>query len=228
VTGENHRGDRQPPPRVAAPAVHWADGVPSLRGGRRVWPNVIAMSDETTPDRSAVLIPGRTYGPSAPLLMYAGNAAEARGARLHAISWPADDGSLGSAPSEVGRWVCTHTRPALERMTTPPLLIGKSLGTHAAALAADENLPAVWLTPVLTSDWVVDALRRSEAPFLLAGGTVDRFWDGKLARSLTPYVLEVSGADHGMYVPGPLAGSAAALGRVATAVEDFLDEVVWP
>jgi hypothetical protein len=31
-----------------------------------------------------------------------------------------------------------------------------------------------------------------------------------------------------MYVPGPLAASAAVLGQVATAVEDFLDEVVWP
>ena len=30
---------------------------------------------------------------------------------------------------------------------------------------------------------------------------------GDLARSLTPYVTEVTGADHGMLVPGPLAGS---------------------
>jgi hypothetical protein len=29
-------------------------------------------------------------------------------------------------------------------------------------------------------------------------------------------------------VPGRLAASAAVLGRMATAVEDFLDEVVWP
>jgi hypothetical protein len=52
-------------------------------------------------------------------------------------------------------------------------------------------------------------------------------WDGELARELSPHVLEVDGADHGMYVPGPLARSAAVLGEVATAVENFLDDVVW-
>jgi hypothetical protein len=31
-----------------------------------------------------------------------------------------------------------------------------------------------------------------------------------------------------MYVPGPLANSAAVLGQVVTAVEDFLDDIVWP
>jgi len=35
-------------------------------------------------------------------------------------------------------------------------------------------------------------------------------------------------APGGMYAPGPLAASAAVLRLVATAVERFLDEVVWP
>jgi hypothetical protein len=41
-------------------------------------------------------------------------------------------------------------------------------------------------------------------------------------------VLEVDGADHGLYVPGPLAASAAVVGRLATAVERLLDGTVWP
>jgi hypothetical protein len=48
------------------------------------------------------------------------------------------------------------------------------------------------------------------------------------ARSLTADVVEIDGADHAMVVPGRLAQSAAALGQVITAVEDFLDHVVWP
>lgn len=40
-------------------------------------------------------------------------------------------------------------------------------------------------------------------------------------------MLEVPDADHGMYVPGPLAGSAEVLGRVVTAIEEWLDNVVW-
>jgi hypothetical protein len=43
-----------------------------------------------------------------------------------------------------------------------------------------------------------------------------------------PHVFEVQGGDHGLHVPGPLARSAAILGRLATAVEDFLDNVIWP
>jgi hypothetical protein len=80
---------------------------------------------------------------------------------------------------------------------------------------------------VLTSEWVVEGLRRSTAPFLLVGGTADSLWEPDLARELTPHVLEVDGADHGMYVPGPLAASTAVLGQVATAAEKFLDEVIW-
>jgi hypothetical protein len=74
---------------------------------------------------------------------------------------------------------------------------------------------------------MVTALRRAAAPCLLIGGTADRFWDGRIARSLAADVVEVDGADHGMFVPGRMAASAAVLGQVITAVEDFLD-LVWP
>jgi hypothetical protein len=192
--------------------------------------------------REAVILPGGMFGPHAPLLMYAADAAERRGAQLTPVSWDEPDRPLTLTPEERGPWVLNQLEravPVLRTSTTEPpatgapgaagtLLIGKSLGTHAATVAAELGLPAVWLTPVLTSDWVVDGLRRATAPFLLVGGTADSLWSPGLARELTPYVLEVEGADHGMYVPGRLAASAAVLGQVATAVEDFLDEVVWP
>jgi hypothetical protein len=46
-----------------------------------------------------------------------------------------------------------------------------------------------------------------------------------LARELTPHVLEVPDADHGMYVPGPLTDSIAVLAQMVVAVEDFLTKV---
>ena len=60
------------------------------------------------------------------------------------------------------------------------------------------------------------------------GGTADQFWDGRAARSLPAEVVEIDGADHALLVPGRLAASAALLGLVITAVEDFLDHIVWP
>jgi hypothetical protein len=182
--------------------------------------------------REAVILPGGQFGPHTPLLMFAAEAAERRGAQLTPVSWHDPDALPTLSENELGPWVLSqlhHAVPSLGAADgeTAALLIGKSLGSHAAVVAAELGLPAVWLTPVLTSAWVVDGLRRATSPFLLVGGTGDRLWDSGLARELTPYVLEIAGADHGMYVPGRLAASAAVLGEVATAVEDFLDEVVW-
>ena len=53
------------------------------------------------------------------------------------------------------------------------MLIAKSLGTNAARLAADRSLPAVWLTPLLSTPWITAALGRATAPMLLVGGTAD-------------------------------------------------------
>ncbi|MDM4721463.1 alpha/beta hydrolase [Micromonospora sp. WMMA1363] len=118
--------------------------------------------------------------------------------------------------------------PVLDAVGGRPLLIGKSLGTVAAVLAAERSLPAVWLTPLLTLPWVTAALGRATAPFLLVGGTTDGFWDGASARRLSPHVLEIDQGDHGLYVPGPLTESIAVLGRVVVAVEEFLEEIAWP
>ncbi|MEV0235851.1 hypothetical protein [Nonomuraea sp. NPDC050786] len=174
-------------------------------------------------DRHAVVVPGGNYGPQAGLLAYVGEAVARRGARLELIWWtPPPDRTL----EERTPWVCEQVAPVVDGLAAP-LLIGKSLGSLAAAVAAERGLPGVWLTPLLTMSACVAALRRATEPFLLVGGTADDFWDGALARELTPYVLEVEGAGHGMLLPGPLARSAGVLGQVTTAVETFLDEVVW-
>lgn len=183
-------------------------------------------------DRSAVVIPGGKYGPHTPLHMYSADAAAARGARVRHISWdppPTLFRGYDILAEETAPWVRSQVAPVLDETGGTPLLIAKSLGTFAAELAAERSLPAVWLTPLLRLAPVAAALRRATAPFLLVGGTADaHHWDGALARELTPHVLEVAGADHGMRVPGPLAASATVLGVVATAVEQFLDDVVWP
>lgn len=158
--------------------------------------------------------------------MYVGDVAERRGARVHRHGW-----SQKPPPgfdAQVEGWVRGEIWQLLETLDGHPLLIGKSLGTLGAAVAAERSLPAVWLTPLLTAPGVTVALERANAPFLLVGGTADNFWDGDRARQLTPHVVEVEGADHGMRVPGPLSESVAVLARVVTAVEEFLDAIDWP
>ena len=178
--------------------------------------------------RSAVLAPGGNYGADGPLLMYARLAVQRRGGRVHPVEWQLSGGSDSSQQ----RWrVASQVDQAIDEVTAAtgaaPVVIGKSLGSLAAPLVADRGLAAVWFTPLLTDEPTVAALRRATGPCLLVGGTADRFWDGQAARSFPADVVEIDGADHGMFVPGRLAASAAALGQVITAVEDFLDHV-WP
>jgi len=172
------------------------------------------------------VIPGGRFGPAAGLLMYAGLVAGRRGADVRWHSWserpPSPD-----AP-EVETWVGEEIGTLLDTVGGHPLLIAKSLGTNAAAVAAERRLPAVWLTPILTVPWIPAALGRATAPFLLVGGTADEDWDGAMARQLSPHVFEVAGADHGLQVPGPLVDSIAVLGRVVAAMEGFLDAIEWP
>lgn len=174
----------------------------------------------------AVVVPGGRFGPAAGLLLYAGSVADRRGARVHRHSWSGEP----SDPFEpqIEDWVRAEITGPLDRVGGRPLLIAKSLGTNAAAVAAERGLPAVWLTPVLTVPWIASALARATAPFLLVGGTADALWDGGLARRLSPYVLEVEGAGHGMQVPGPVVDTVAVLGRVVSEMEEFLDAIGWP
>ena len=185
---------------------------------------------ESPASRAVVVLPGGSGGPFAPLPSFATSAAEARGAQVHRASWQAP---VGLDPSEHAGWVVPRATPVLDEAAAAVpggsvLVVGKSLGSAAASVVGERGFPAVWLTPLLTSARVVAGLRAARAPFLLVGGTADAWWDGEVARELTPFVLEVEGADHAMEVSGPLAASAGVLGQVATRVEQFLDETVWP
>lgn len=168
-------------------------------------------------------------GPHVPVLAYASRAAAVRAARVLPLTWqpPKGRSSVDLAP-----WVADEVTPVLDKLAAAlpgvvPLLIGKSLGSHAARVAAERGLPAVWLTPLLQQEPVVTALADCTAPFMLVGGTADPAWDGAVARRLTQHVVEVENADHGMWLPGPLTDSASVLGTIGRAVENFLDEVVW-
>ncbi len=182
------------------------------------------------PGRSAILAPGGNNNAEVPLLAYARLAVERRGANVRVLCW-----DLAGGKPEIGQhreMVAAKVEAAAAELTlatgTAPLVIGKSLGSLAAPVTADRGLAAVWFTPLLTDEPTVAALARATRPFLLAGGTADPYWDGQIARSLTPHVVEIDGAGHAMFVPGPVSAAIAVAGQVLTAVEVFLDRVAWP
>jgi pimeloyl-ACP methyl ester carboxylesterase len=173
----------------------------------------------------AIVLPGGQFGPAAGMLMYAAAVADRRSAAVHRLHWAEQQPPFGPASE---RWVRDQVIPVLDELGGRPLLIGKSLGTAAATVAAERGLPAVWLTPILTAPWVADALSKATAPFLLVGGTEDPMWDPEVARRLSSDVMEVEGGDHGLFVPGPLEDSIAVLARMVRTIERFLGDIDWP
>ena len=141
--------------------------------------------------RTAVVLPGAMLG-GMPAVWYAFAPLYDDGWRV-VLVWD----EFRDRSEDPGDWTRRRAKAAAEYAGGVQLLIAKSLTTHAAPLAADFGWPAVWLTPLL-DDETTPALRRRTAPALLVGGTADPIWDGDLARELSPDVLELDGADHGL------------------------------
>ena len=179
--------------------------------GGRLW-----RGDER---RAAVVLPGARYSPSCPLLWFARKVVQKRGWTVvevwdewrggaDAVAWADDRASAALGAAAAARQL---------------LLVGKSISSFAAALAADRGLPAVWLTPLLTEDEVVTALRRRTAPALLVGGTADETWDARVAYELDgAEVLELDGADHALEIAGDPLASIDALRRTTERIEAFV------
>ncbi|AGZ44460.1 alpha/beta hydrolase [Actinoplanes friuliensis] len=148
-----------------------------------------------------------------------------RGAVIEEIAWDMPESLLDAGPEP---FVRAHTAVALHRLSVKapgerPVLIAKSLGTYAAALAAERELPAIWLTPLLHVPSIVDAITRNPAPQLLIGGTADQTWVPEAARATGRPALVIEDANHSLRAPGPLRRFTDDLGRVGTAIEEFLD-----
>ena len=108
------------------------------------------------------------------------------------------------------------------------VVIAKSLGSYAAPVVAERGLPAVWLTPLLMDDSIVEAIAASPAPALLIGGSADPAWVPEAAEATGKQTLTIPGGSHSLRVPGPLRRYAEALAIVGSALEEFLDALGQP
>src|SRR5262245_36469559 len=185
-------------------------------------PGVLATSfePEGEPVGTAVLVPGSGYPPQAPLLFFAGQALleHGWGVERRSCAPPAD-----ATSEEINAWVRAEVEGALPA-DGRTLIVGKSLGTRAAPVAAERGIPAIWLTP-LFGKRLVEAYTANPAPQLLVGGSADHLWDGDAAwklESQTCTVVEVPDADHAMLVPGDSVRGVSAHVEVQKAVVAWL------
>ena len=175
----------------------------------------------------AIVLPGAGYSAQAPILWYARRAALEAGRSVLVVTDLFDRQSDDPVP-----WVQERAEAAFShvRARDPhPLLVTKSLTSLAAPLAAQERLPAVWLTPLIANDGttvaaeVLSGLRAATEPRLMIGGSADSTWDRQLAASLpNAEILELPEADHSLEMPWDVTRSLANLIRVTDAVGRFV------
>jgi hypothetical protein len=180
------------------------------------------------PDRVAFLIPGISYSVERPLLHFARAVFAAHGWTTRDVRWPGpppqpDGTDFRSWNTRLSGFAQAHVASIVDRETAPRIaLVGKSLGAFAAAVAADRNLPAIWLTPMLRDSDVPGDLSRSTAPFLLVGSAADPSWDSAAARSFGRPVFEAEGADHSMETVDDPVNSAELLRQATIAMDAFV------
>ncbi|GGP56526.1 hypothetical protein [Streptomyces melanogenes] len=131
-------------------------------------PFAVPTRFDGAPDRVVVVIPGVGYSPARPLLHFARSVLLQHGWTVQELWWQIPDGfsefTVDTEAVDAEAGACR-------------LVVGKSLGSLACDIAADRDIPAAWLTPILTNDHVAAALRRATEPTLLVGGSADKLWD---------------------------------------------------
>ncbi len=169
-------------------------------------------------ERRVVILPGARYPTRAPLLWFVREVALAKGFGVLEVL---DEPPAGEDPFA---WVRDRAQRALDHQPAPTtVVVGKSLASDVADLAADRELPAIWLTPLLDRANVRAALARATAPFLIVGGTADPTWQPqKVPSSALLSQLELVEHDHSLQVPGEPFTSLGSLKKVTKHVERFL------
>jgi len=170
------------------------------------------------------VLPGRAYSPAAPLLEVARQALVQHGYTVQQVWWDAS----ARAQAEVDDpepWVRAQVETALAHEEADHVvLVGKSLGTHAASYAAERGLDAVWLTPLLVVPQLVEGIAANPGRQLLVGGRADELWDHVVAEELADAghdVLEVWDADHAM-LSRDVVRSTEILVEVARRLSEFV------
>jgi len=148
--------------------------------------------------RVAVILPGAGYTAQAPLLYWSAELLVERGWHVQAVEW--------QITAEVRERSAAFAVEAVERAfaDAPPadhrLVLAKSFGTFALPWALANDVPGVWLTPVLVDAGIRTALAQAGDRHLAVGGDRDIAWHPVDEVVTKARLVTVPGADHGLEV----------------------------
>ena len=178
--------------------------------------------DQTTSDGQprgrCVVLPGSRYTPDGPLLFFAAQTALVHGWDVRQVWW--DVPPFASDAAEVA-WVGDGLDAALDGYDGAVLVVGKSLGTLAAARAAAQGYPAVWLTPLLSEPDAAEPLLSYPAEQLVVIGSDDPYLRQDVLDALPGRHLVVPG-DHVLRVAGDPAATVASHAAFVDALDAWL------
>jgi hypothetical protein len=110
-------------------------------------------------------------------------------------------------------------------------LVGKSLGTlamgHLFADSRFQKAACIWLTPLLTVDWLCSRIEQVRPRSLFVIGTDDQFYKPDILERLELATggssLVIEGANHALEIPGDIPQSLFALDQMVQAFQEFHD-----
>lgn len=187
-----------------------------------------------------IVLPGYRYSPEMAPLYYAGRILLDQGADLLRVEYHYYRTDFPNQPeSEQDKWISSDVSAACEAgLSQQPYekitLIGKSMGTVAMGqLLADprfQSATCVWLTPLLTIEWLCSRIEQTHPRSLFVIGTADKFYQPDVLKRLEQITggqsLVIEGANHGLEIPGDLPKSLAVLSQIVQALQEFLREDV--
>lgn len=163
---------------------------------------------------TVLVLAGSGYGQQAPLLWWTRTMAESAGYDVVAPAWVVDD----AAAADPVAFVEAAVRQALgDRL--PNLVVAKSFGCFALPWAVRNEVPGVWLTPVLTHDAVATALAAATDAHIAIGGSDDPVWRPERASGTAAGLQTVDGVGHLLQVPDDWRASQRVQSDVLSAVE---------
>ena len=183
-----------------------------------------------------IVLPGYRYSSEMAPLYYAGRILLDQGADLLRIEYTYYRTDFSNQPqSEQDKWISSDVsavcKVALSQRSYEKItLIGKSMGTIAMAqLLGDprfQSATCVWLTPLLTMDWLCSRIEQIHPRSLFVIGTADQFYTPdilkRLEHSTGGQSVALEGVNHALEIPGDIPKSLTVLNQIVQALQEFL------
>ncbi|HOG45210.1 MAG TPA: hypothetical protein PLB78_01075 [Anaerolineae bacterium] len=185
-----------------------------------------------------VIFPGWGYTADRPVLYYPGLLLLDRGADLLRVeyNYVRRPDYLAATEADREEWLIADVSAALEaglaqRAYSEVTLVGKSIGTLAMGhlLAGQPRLEgarALWLTPLLRNERLLEQIGRWGGRSLFVAGTADPHYDPARLEAAVAAThgrqLRIDGADHSLEIAGNTLQTVEAMLKVVRAVEMFL------